>query len=103
MPHGGQNPIEPARLGGAILHGPHVTNFAEDYEVLGQSGGAGLVENDEQLTVALTALLSDAARLRNMARAASETVEKLGGATQRILAAIAPYEAQRLLARGGKT
>ena len=29
--HGGQNPIEAAKLGAAILHGPHVWNFAEIY------------------------------------------------------------------------
>ncbi|MFZ3334630.1 MAG: 3-deoxy-D-manno-octulosonic acid transferase, partial [Xanthobacteraceae bacterium] len=27
--HGGQNPIEAVRLGAAVLHGPHVWNFAE--------------------------------------------------------------------------
>ena len=32
--HGGQNPIEPAKLGAAILHGPHVWNFAEIYAAL---------------------------------------------------------------------
>lgn len=99
VPHGGQNPIEPARLGGAILHGPHVANFAEDFELLGQAQGALLVRDASELAAALTALLSDAHRLRAMARAAAETVEKLGGATQRILAALEPYEAQRLVMR----
>ena len=28
----GQNPIEPARLGCKILHGPYVSNFAETYD-----------------------------------------------------------------------
>ena len=28
--HGGQNPIEPAKLGAAILHGPHVGEFRRD-------------------------------------------------------------------------
>ena len=27
--HGGQNPIEAAKLRAAILHGPHVWNFSE--------------------------------------------------------------------------
>ncbi|MGA8079856.1 MAG: 3-deoxy-D-manno-octulosonic acid transferase, partial [Xanthobacteraceae bacterium] len=29
--HGGQNPIEAVRLGAAVVHGPHVWNFAEIY------------------------------------------------------------------------
>ena len=35
VPHGGQNPIEPVKLGAAILHGPNVHNFAEAYQALG--------------------------------------------------------------------
>ena len=31
LPGGGQNPIEPAKLGCAILHGPYVENFTEVY------------------------------------------------------------------------
>ncbi len=38
--HGGQNPIEPIKLGAAILHGPHVWNFAEIYAALDKSHGA---------------------------------------------------------------
>ena len=33
--HGGQNPLEPARLGNYILHGPNISNFREVYKVLG--------------------------------------------------------------------
>jgi len=32
--HGGQNPIEPARMGCSIYHGPHVNNFKEVYSYL---------------------------------------------------------------------
>ena len=32
--HGGQNPLEPARLGCKILHGPHINNFNEIYSLL---------------------------------------------------------------------
>ena len=46
--HGGQNPIEPAKLGAAILHGPHVWNFAEIYAALDQAHGAEPVADAEQ-------------------------------------------------------
>ena len=32
--HGGQNPLEPARYGCEILHGPNVSNFKEIYSLL---------------------------------------------------------------------
>ena len=32
--HGGQNPLEPARLGNYILHGPNIQNFEEVYKML---------------------------------------------------------------------
>ena len=34
IPHGGQNPLEPARLGNYILYGPNIENFKEVYETL---------------------------------------------------------------------
>ncbi len=34
IPHGGQNPLEPARLGNFIIYGPHVDNFKEVYKLL---------------------------------------------------------------------
>ena len=39
--HGGQNPIEAVRLGAAVLHGPHVWNFAEIYDTLGAARRRG--------------------------------------------------------------
>jgi len=34
VPHGGQNPLEPARMGSYILHGPNIQNFIEIYNML---------------------------------------------------------------------
>ena len=45
VPHGGQNPIEPIKLGGAIVHGPHVFNFTEIYDALDRADGAKQVCN----------------------------------------------------------
>lgn len=89
--HGGQNPIEPAKLGCAILHGPNVVNFAEVYRELDASRGAAQVGDADTLARALVMLLSDAALLRKMARASSDRVEQLSGATQNIMAALEPY------------
>jgi len=88
---GGQNPIEPAKLGSAILHGPHVANFAEVYELLDRAGAAVMVADAEALARTLDHLLSDTALLRRMARAAAETVENLGGAASNVMQAIEPW------------
>ena len=34
IPHGGQNPLEPAREGNYIIYGPNIDNFNEVYEML---------------------------------------------------------------------
>src|SRR5262249_57408543 len=57
--HGGQNPIEPAKLGAAILHGPHVWNFADIYAALDDARGAEQVDDVNHLTESIAAWLSD--------------------------------------------
>jgi len=88
---GGQNPIEPAKLACAILHGPHVANFSEAYELLDATGGAASVADAGELADALAALFSDGGRQRAMARAAVKAVESRAGALDRTLRALAPY------------
>jgi 3-deoxy-D-manno-octulosonic-acid transferase len=58
-PKGGHNPLEPARLGAAILHGAHTFNFVETYHDMRKAGGAALVRNDRELATAVRRLLSD--------------------------------------------
>jgi 3-deoxy-D-manno-octulosonic-acid transferase len=89
--HGGQNPIEPIKLGAAILHGPHVWNFSEIYSALDAAHGADVVEDVGKLSVRLGALLKDANQRTALVAAARETVKALGGALDRTLAALEPY------------
>lgn len=91
---GGQNPIEPAKLGCAILHGPDIENFADVYSELAAAKAAARVTDAEALARAAQFLLSDPSRMRKMGRAAAETVERLGGASRGVMAAIEPYFAQ---------
>jgi len=49
----GQNPIEPARLGCKILHGPYVSNFSETYDYLKKLGVAKLINNSNELSLTL--------------------------------------------------
>ena len=48
--HGGQNPIEPARLGCKILHGPSIHNFEEVYQYLNSVGISNKAKNIKDLT-----------------------------------------------------
>jgi 3-deoxy-D-manno-octulosonic-acid transferase len=89
--HGGQNPIEPIKLGAAILHGPHVWNFSEIYAALDEAQGAYEVTDAGRLAVRIGSLLKDAAERNRLVAAGKATVATLGGALDRTLAALEPY------------
>jgi 3-deoxy-D-manno-octulosonic-acid transferase len=74
-PKGGHNPLEPARLGVAILHGPETFNFVDTYQDLRSAGGAALVRNDRELAGAARRLLADDKTRAAMAAAAKEAAE----------------------------
>lgn len=99
VPDGGQNPIEPAKLGCAILYGPHVENFADVYAELAQARAAARVNDADSLARAVYFLFSEPSRMRKMGRAGADAVGKLGGASQSIVAALDPYLAQMTLER----
>ena len=56
---GGQNMMEPAAFGAAVLFGPHTSNFREVVEELLHRGGARQVDDAEALADALLADLDD--------------------------------------------
>jgi 3-deoxy-D-manno-octulosonic-acid transferase len=89
--HGGQNPIEAVKLGAAVLHGPHVWNFAEIYAALDASRGAAEVGDGERLVSQIGAWLRDGAGRNAVAQSGLKTVNRLGGALDRTLAHLEPY------------
>ncbi|MBR1178282.1 MULTISPECIES: 3-deoxy-D-manno-octulosonic acid transferase [Bradyrhizobium] len=98
--HGGQNPIEAIKLGAAIVHGPHVFNFADVYEALDASGGARQADTQELLVKQLGQLLADPTVRDKMQRAGHGVVEDLGGALNRTMTALEPYLLQLRIEMG---
>ncbi len=95
--HGGQNPIEAIKLGGAIVHGPHVFNFAELYDELDRAGGAMVAADENAVVKQIGALLADPVARQQALAAAENVVTILGGGLQRTLAALQPYLMQMRL------
>ena len=89
--HGGQNPIEAAKLGAAILHGPHVWNFEELYATLDAAHGAEPVDSGDKLTAAFAAMLAQPAVRARVAQSGRQAVNALGGALERTMQALEPY------------
>ena len=87
---GGQNPIEPAKLGSAILHGPAVGNFAEVYDLLDASGGGLAVADALELGDTVAALLDRPGKAADMAERAADAVAASGGAVARTMASLEP-------------
>jgi 3-deoxy-D-manno-octulosonic-acid transferase len=77
IPHGGQNPLEAARLARPVLFGPHMANFAEAAAALTAAGAARAVDADGLAAAAAAWLTDDTAR-RRAGAAAAETVAQRG-------------------------
>ena len=56
--HGGQNPLEPARFGCKILHGPNIQNFTEVYRLLNKENLSFKFYNTNQLAKSVDQSLS---------------------------------------------
>lgn len=89
VPHGGQNPLEPARLGCAVLHGPWMANFADALDLLGDA--LTPVADAAALTEAVAALLGDARRRESLGALAQARADGGAGALTAVLAALQPY------------
>lgn len=88
---GGQNPLEPAQTGTAILSGQHVHNFREAYSNLLRSGGARLVRDEKNLAENVEFLLNSPAERGKMITAASLTVREMAGALEQTVETLDAY------------
>lgn len=86
--HGGQNPLEAARLGCPILLGPHTWNFEEPVARLLEAGGAIRLDGPAALAPAIRDVLSDAGLARALAMAAASVAQGQAGLPERLAGAL---------------
>lgn len=85
---GGQNMIEPAGYGAAVLFGPNTQNFRQTTQALLAQEAARAITGPEALTAAVGELLGDPSVGRAMGERARTFVLSQQGATERTLAEI---------------
>lgn len=83
--HGGQNPLEPAVLGRAILFGPHMFNFRHITEVLLKEDAALQITGKEELVKNLKMLINDPVRRSKLGDNARRAIAQNRGATKKNL------------------
>lgn len=95
--HGGQNPLEAARLNNAILTGPHTHNFAAIIARFVAADAIRITATAEDLAREAARLLADAAARQKLAQNAAALVASAKGAS-----AIIAAKASELIARAGR-
>ncbi|MDB5392345.1 MAG: waaA [Planctomycetaceae bacterium] len=98
---GGQNMIEPAGYGAAVLFGPHTHNFKDVVAMLLDADAAQVVNNPAELTVTVRALLTDMQSAQEMGNRARQLVLNQHGATQRTVELILETMCNKVSPRTG--
>jgi len=102
VPHGGQNMLEPAAQGKAVLFGPHVENFDQEAALLLAAGAARKVLDAAELERELARLLSDAGERESMGRSGMAAVAAQRGATLLTLRALEALDLEALASRANR-
>jgi len=85
---GGHNILEPAILGKPVIFGPHMFNFRDITDLFLENNAAVLVNNEEELMLAIKNLLLEPKRKEELSGKAKELVLQNQGATKNNISAI---------------
>lgn len=88
--HGGQNPLEAARLGCAVVVGPHMDNFAEMTRRMVTGGAALQVGSEGELALTVDRLLRDEAERRHLGNRGHDFATQEMVVLERVLDRLAP-------------
>lgn len=88
--HGGQNPLEAARLGCAVVVGPHMDNFAEMTRRMVTGGAALQVGSEGELALTVDRLLRDQAERRHLGDRGHDFATQEMVVLERVLDRLAP-------------
>ncbi|MFC1531942.1 3-deoxy-D-manno-octulosonic acid transferase [Thermodesulfobacteriota bacterium] len=83
VPLGGQNPLEPAVWGKAVLYGPFMEDFLDAKALLDDNNAGIMVSNSEMLAENVIRLLKDPDLLKSYGNRAREAVQKNRKAAER--------------------
>jgi len=88
--HGGQNPLEAARLDCTVLFGPYMFNFLEQAAALSLAGGGQFVNDGDSLADQVAVLLADNDETQRRSAAAAEVADEGADVVCQILKQIVP-------------
>jgi 3-deoxy-D-manno-octulosonic-acid transferase len=88
---GGQNPLEPARLGASVLFGPKMDNFAEIAEQMVEAGAAETVPEEGALARAIARRLIDPGLVEQSGAKARNFATDAAGVLDAVLAELDPW------------
>ncbi|MQX36182.1 3-deoxy-D-manno-octulosonic acid transferase [Roseospira navarrensis] len=99
---GGQNPLEPARLGAAVLFGPRMDNFRDMVARMRAAEAARQVADEADLAAVLGSLLTDAQARTALGQRGAAFADGEAGVLDRVMAALAPLLDPLAPAGGGR-
>ncbi len=91
VPHGGQNPLEPAVVAVPILMGPSISNFKDVYQKLNDAGAVFTINDGMGLAMQLNTWFKDPDSAMAVGQLARRVVEQNKGAVNRTIDYLQPY------------
>ena len=91
IPRGGHNPLEPARMGCAVITGPYVHHFTEVFEELENTNGLVRIADESALADAVAELLQNHTKRDALIEGGAKAVAAHQGVLERVLEVLDPY------------
>jgi len=91
IPAGGHNPLEPARLGCAVMAGPHTFNSVTAYAAIFAAQGLGLVQSSTDIAALAARVFDDPDLAKSLGESAMRGAAALGGAMAKTLSVVESF------------